>query len=341
LAAAALSVAAPVAPQARADSNIVDVPLEFTVANVNHTEVPCVADGRVYTVRGHLTAPAAQLSAGAVTLYEHGIAAGEWYWRLPVEGYNHSVEMARRGQSSLTIDRLGYDSSDVPDGTAMCVGSQATMAHEIVQDLRNGTYRQPSGKPVPRFGKVAIAGQSNGGQIAQIEAFSFHDVNTVVVMDWADQGLTQQAQARFLVASGYCATGGSRPKHGLGRSGYVYYDQGREEFENGNFHDAESPVLAAAIPHQNQNPCGDMLSQAPGILLDLVRAQNITVPVLGIYGEDDSRVQHGAEHMRLFTSAPETKEVTVPGAGHYMADSRRASLVFDTLADWLSKKLGG
>ncbi|MFC8182271.1 hypothetical protein CH293_17915 [Rhodococcus sp. 14-2470-1b] len=76
---AALMIGAPGRSTAQpAPPNVVDVPVSFTVRNVNDTAVPCSADGRTSTVRGHLTAPAAGIGS-AVTLYEHGIAAGEWY----------------------------------------------------------------------------------------------------------------------------------------------------------------------------------------------------------------------------------------------------------------------
>ncbi|MFF0449976.1 hypothetical protein ACFYT4_26825 [Streptomyces sp. NPDC004609] len=68
------------------DKGISDIPVSFTVRNVNRTKASCPDDGRTYTVRGHLTAPTRRLEGKgadkAVTLYQHGIAAGEWCWRL-------------------------------------------------------------------------------------------------------------------------------------------------------------------------------------------------------------------------------------------------------------------
>ncbi|MBV9313194.1 MAG: hypothetical protein JO100_05485 [Pseudonocardia sp.] len=50
-----------------ADS-IADIPVSFHVTNVNKT-VACIADGKNYTVRGHLTGPASKIhNPDAVTL---------------------------------------------------------------------------------------------------------------------------------------------------------------------------------------------------------------------------------------------------------------------------------
>ncbi|MFD0562726.1 alpha/beta hydrolase [Kitasatospora saccharophila] len=322
-----------------AAEDIVDVPVSFTVQNTDRTPAACPVDGRTYRVSGHLTAPAALLADGAgpraVTLYEHGIAAGEWYWRLDAPGYHHTEEMARKGDASLTIDRLGYGASDKPDGFESCIGGQADIAHQIVQQLRSGGYRADGRAAVP-FDRVVLAGQSNGGQISEIEAYTFQDVDGLVLMDWADLGLTPQANARFFTSLQTCLHGGSPVDGAAGPGGYAYYDLGTEEFQAGNFHDTDPAVLALAAPHQNRHPCGDMASQLNAVLVDLRHLADIKVPVLFLYGEKDARVQGGAEHRALFTGAADTQLVEIPGAGHYMGMARDAHQVHDSLADWLA-----
>ncbi|MEV1007065.1 alpha/beta hydrolase [Streptomyces sp. NPDC049881] len=332
------------AEQAAADTaarleaeDIVDLPVSFTVVNQNRTLAACAVDGETYTVRGHLTAPRAlldQAAAGeetAITLYEHGIAAGEWYWRLDAEGYHHAEELARRGHASLTIDRLGYDSSDRPDGLGSCIGGQADMAHQITEQLRDGSYDIEGGETYA-FDRIFLAGQSNGGQVVQIAAYSFQDVDGLVIMDWTDLGLTPQANARFFTSLQSCLQGGE--------DGYSYYDLGSEEFATGNFNDTEPEILELAVPHQNAHPCGDMVSQLGGVLMDVQQIPEITVPVLFLYGEEDARVEGGEEHAALFTGAESTELVEIPEAGHYMGLARQAPLVHDTLADWLDRQGG-
>ncbi len=328
------AVAAP--PTSPAD--VVDVPVEFRVVNVNETAVPCAGDGRTYTIRGHLTAPRHQLDGdGAITLYQHSSASGEWYWRLPVPGYHHAYEMAARGHASLTIDRLGYDSSDVPEGAAACIGAQATMAHQIVQALRRGEYRLTTGDPAPGFGKVFLAGHSNGGQLAETAAYTFGDVDAIVLMAWSDRAISPEVLARVAVATGQCATGGLAHESGNGTTGYVYFDRGSAAFAADNFADTDPAVLAAAVPLQNQLPCGDLISQSPGLLLNLARAGEITVPVLTIHGEYDRWSAGGADALAGFVSAPEKRSIVVAGAGHLLGQSRSPARIFDPLADWLDK----
>src|SRR5437764_1482064 len=135
------------------------IPVRFRVANTNRSGIPATSDGKTYTVRGHLTGPRRVLAhPHAVTLYFFGYDAGEWNWRLTdVKGYNHPLEMARRGHVSVTIDELGYDSSDHPEGMGTCMGAQADMAHKIVGMLRRGRYGA-RGRRAPRFSEIVLAG---------------------------------------------------------------------------------------------------------------------------------------------------------------------------------------
>ncbi|MDQ1050289.1 alpha/beta hydrolase [Streptomyces sp. V4I2] len=297
---------------------------------------------------GHLTAPASVLSGSkrAITFYQHGIASGEWYWRLDVPGYHYAEELAERGHASLTIDRLGYGASDRPDGLDTCIGAEADIAHQIVRQLRSGTYgldaaaaTDPAavkGDP-PAFDTVTLAGQSNGGQVVQIEAYSFGEIDGLMIMDWSDRGLTPEANTRFFSALQTCMAGGQPSRKAGDPSGYAYYDLGADQFRRGNFHDTEERVVDAATPHQNRHPCGDMTSQLDGVFTDLEHIGSIEVPVLLVYGDDDARVTGGAAHQRLFTGA-DTELVDIPGAGHYATMARSAPRTFDRIARWLDAR---
>jgi pimeloyl-ACP methyl ester carboxylesterase len=345
-----------------AKAGIADVPVSFSVRNTNRSRTGCRTDGGKYRVRGHLTAPASLLAGSgdgkkkAITLYQHGIAAGEWYWRLDVPGYHYAEELAERGHASLTLDRLGYGASDRPDGFGTCIGAEADIAHQVVRQLREGTYTV-GGKPQEpakeaakgaaeagkgaarptRFDTVTLAGQSNGGQIVQIEAYSFGGIDGLMIMDWTDRGLTPEANTRFFSALQSCMAGGSPSRKPSDPSGYVYYDLGPDQFRRGNFHDTERRVVDAATPHQNRHPCGDMTSQLDSVFTDLDNIRAIKVPVLMLYGDDDARVTGGAAHRRLFTGA-DTDLIDIPGAGHYATMARSAPRTFDRIAAWLDAR---
>jgi pimeloyl-ACP methyl ester carboxylesterase len=328
--------------------DIVDVPVSFTVRNTNRSKTGCRTGGGTHRVRGHLTAPASVLSGSkrAITLYQHGIASGEWYWRLDVPGYHYAEELAKRGHASLTVDRLGYGASDRPDGLDTCIGAEADIAHQIVRQLRSGKYSLDAasatdpaavkGTP-PAFDTVTLAGQSNGGQVVQIEAYSFGEIDGLMIMDWSDRGLTPEANTRFFSALQTCMAGGQPSQKAGDPSGYAYYALGADQFRRGNFHDTEERVVDAATPHQNRHPCGDMTSQLDAVFTDLEHVGSIKVPVLLVYGDDDARVTGGAAHRRLFTGA-DTELVDIPGAGHYATMARSAPRTFDRIANWLDAR---
>lgn len=355
LACTAAVVAFATAQNAVADpppGEVVQVPVVFSVENVNRSVVECGADGLRYDVAGTLTAPAGAIDdpGRAVTLYQHGIAGGEWYWNLPTDdpgllGYNHVVEMAERGHVSVSIDRLGYDDSGVPPGVETCIGAQADVTNQIVGQLRDGGYT--SGGERPAFGKVVLAGQSNGGLIANLTAVSFGGVDGLSVHGWGDLGFTPEADERFLAATGRCLTQfapGAAPGVGAGSAtgaptevppGYTYYDDGTEEFLTGNFADTEQAVLDAVVPLQNAHPCGDMSTITLGIYEDLQRLDEVAVPVHVVHGEADERIQ-GIEVQSGLYAGAQVDELVVPGAGHYMGLERGAALVHDDMAAWLT-----
>jgi len=339
---AAAAQEAPPAPTPVADTgDIVDLPVVFTVRNQNRTDVPCEPDGKEYRVRGHLTAPASVLEEDdpSVTLYLHGIATGEWYWRLDLPGYHYTRQMAGLGHASVTVDRLGYESSDKPEGLRSCIGAQADIAGQIVDQLRTGEYELEGEKPV-EFDRVTLAGHSNGGQIAQIAAYTFPGIDGLMVMSWTDLGLTDQALQRFLTAFQECVDGGEPAEEADDPRGYVHYDPTEQEFVTGNFHDAEQEVIEATLPLRNRHPCGDMASQLAGVVVDRAQVAEIDIPVLLLYGADDARVQGQAEHEEWFSGSPDTELVVIPSSGHFVGLERRASEVTDSVSAWLERQEG-
>lgn len=338
-----------------ADADIVDVPVTFTVTNDNRSLLPCNSDGREYTLSGHLTAPGESLAAeeSDVTLYQHGQAAGEWFWRLDLPGSHHAEEMARLGQTSLTLDRLGYGAGDRPDGMAMCLGSQADMTAQVIAALRTGDYEAADGADLPgeatAFDRVALAGHHNGAQIAQITAYSFDGAeapDALVLMGWSGTGLTDRANARFFGGLASCMQGGVPSEAGSGpppadpggAAGYAYVDVGRVNFVAAGFHDTGSPAAAAAAPLQDRTPCGDLGTQVEALATDTRHVDAIDVPVFFAFADADTRVAHGSDHVARFTGAPETRVVTVADAGHYFVLEPAAERMRSELAAWLEER---
>ena len=78
----------------------------------------------------------------------------------------------------LTVNRLGYGASGRPPGDGSCLGGQADTTHQVLNRLRAGTYRVDGTAPVP-FRRLALAGHSGGGPVAQVAAYSFPGIDAL------------------------------------------------------------------------------------------------------------------------------------------------------------------
>lgn len=285
-AAIATLTALPATPATAAEgAAIAEVPVTFTVTNSNRSSIPCATDGKQYTIRGHLTGPAAELATNELpggALYLHGLEVGEDFWRMPVVNDGFVEELAQRGHVSVTIDRLGYNGSGAPTGFASCVGGQADIAHQIIGQLRAGTY---GGARHPRFGKVALLGHSLGGAITEIEAYSFHDAAAIGVLSFADSALTPSVVAGSAAWGLSCLAGGTRSE--AGAPGYAYLTTSQADYRRNFLAHTPWAVLPQAIALRELNPCGDMFSGVVAVPISLLNLSRIAVPVLVMTGTDD------------------------------------------------------
>jgi pimeloyl-ACP methyl ester carboxylesterase len=292
----------------------------FRVQNTNTSGVPCPSDNAAYTVRGHLVGPQSVLAGPAqrvVTVYLTGEDIGESNWRLTaVPGYDWPSQMAQLGHVSLTIDMLGYGGSGHPDGQQSCWGSQADVAHQVITQLRNGTYAVGRGLPV-KFQQVVLAGHDAGGAIAEIEAYSYKDIDGLALVTYADQGFTPLLMERFARAGTVCAAGGE-PAYPGGPGGY-YYMERPDEYGPDLFYDADPAVIDAVIRLRERNPCGGIAWATTAINTNLVRDAEITKPVLLVIGREDKIwTQDGwALQKGHFTGSSDVTAVSIPGTGHY------------------------
>jgi pimeloyl-ACP methyl ester carboxylesterase len=322
---------------------IVEIPVTFAVQNVNRSRVPCTADGLSYEVNGHIVASQALLETDAptATLWLHGGTAGEWMWHFTaVPGYDFATEMAHLGHASVVIDRLGFDKSGHPDGTQLCNGAQADVAHQIIGQLRSGEYSMAAGVAAPRFSRVALGGQSGGAFMTQIEAYSFHDADGIVVVGWADQPISFVPRAGLEVALNalpVCARGGEPVEDdGSGAPGYVYAWPSRDAEIEDTMFDADPAVIAAMGPLINRDPCGYFTSVAAMFALDNVYVPTIDVPVLLVVGDHDLITPTEADLQRLrFSNSPEVSLAVIPHTGHTGMLERSAPVFRAAISNWL------
>jgi len=321
---------------------VVSLPVSFEVENVNRSKVACASDGATYTVRGHIVGPTKELrreTANGATLYLHGLSFGEFFWDFAqAQNYDFATKQAMAGQVSVVIDRLGYGSSDKPEGNSICVGSRADIAHQIVLDLRAGSYEvTPSGQ-APKFSRVVLAGHSYGGQIAQVAAYSFGDIDGLMVIGYADRVQSQVLRDNAAYAATVCASGGLRVG-GAGPAGYAPFGP-PEGAAAALFNSADPAVQSAALQLLTIDPCGDTASFGPAVAVDLVNVPSIEVPVLIIAGGSDALfpVPAGPDQASLFTGAASVEQVTLPAFAHAVTLERAyAPSALRPLNDWLHK----
>jgi len=272
-------------PSAEAKAvKVTSLPVAFQVKNTNTTTAPgCTSDGATYTVRGHLTAPAKGKRSG-VTLYLHGLGLGEWLWNFQqVKSYNFAAGMARAGRASVTIDRLGYGASDKPpDGKSVCIGSQADVAHQIVGQLKTGSFTVQGGK-ARKFKRVGLVGHSAAGQISITEAYTYRDLRALVVVGFSFSNLPR-GNDEFGFQRIAC-DGGGDPVAGL--LNYGFFGRTEAGFRSTMFRSAPKAVQDAAVKLHYPDPCGDNYSLIDTIQKQAANVAKVRVPVLVVCGTKD------------------------------------------------------
>jgi pimeloyl-ACP methyl ester carboxylesterase len=336
----ALALLAPASASAK--SQPASYPVAFTVTNLNRSAVagvPCGADGAVYTVAGHITGPRSALSRKprAVTLYLHGLGLGEWLWNFTrVPAYNYVRNQAAAGHISVSVDRIGYGASGHPVGTASCIGSQADVAHQIVQHLRAGSYAVTGAKPIA-FKKVALVGHSAAGAIATVAAYSFGGVNALGVVAFSANN-QQFASDQFGYERITCEAGGEPAGSGL-PGGYALFGRTDADFRAAMFRSAPANVVSAAVPLHYRDPCGDNLSLIPTLVRQPIGIRKIKVPVLVVCGSRDRlySAYNCTEQAARYTKSRSHRAVIVKGAGHALPIERQARKFRARLGGWLER----
>jgi len=320
-------------------ARIVEMPVSFAVRNVNRSMVPCSSDGRPYAVRGHLVAARFQLArpVPAVTLYVHATVFDEaTTWRFSaVPGYDYATGQARAGHASVTIDQLGYGSSDIPKGSDVCAGSQADVVHQVIGELRSGSYTAGGVAHGPVFAGVALAGFSFGSIVDEIEAHSFSDIQALVTTGWADLAPfmsrpNAQAALKFLPV---CAQGGE-PKWPGGPGGYAYAIKGRERDYIFN---VDPRVERDLLAREERDPCGELDSGAQAVPSNIARLSTVKVPVLLVYGQDDQVIPLASRVLQrsLYSGSRDVTLLEIPNAGHGVMWSRTAPIFRRDVSRWL------
>jgi pimeloyl-ACP methyl ester carboxylesterase len=321
---------------------VVDLSVSFPVRNANTSRVACPSDAARYTVRGRLVAPSAALaSAGphGVTVYVHGFNFGgvSTFDFRALPAYDFAAKMAGLGQTSLVIDRLGFDSSGLPPGPKTCVGSAADVLHQIITAIRRGSYRL-GGRRAPRFSRVVVAGHDLGGEIAEVEAYSYRDLNGLIVLDFADAGLTPTLAQWSVQGAADCSEGGKPARPG-GPGGYFDLGPPTAQLKRLAFVNANPALVTRLVKYRRRNPCGDLGSALPGFSADMTHLGELKVPVLIAAGDRDVAFSSAGvlRQRAFFTGSKDVTLAILANTGHFPMFERTAPRFRGIVSAWLRR----
>ncbi|WP_170219354.1 alpha/beta hydrolase [Nocardioides litoris] len=278
---------------------------------------PLQPDRREHRVRATIVGPRhVVVGRGGVETFHllvHDAGTGGWFWNLRgTPTYDYAGQLARQGETSVVLDRLGYDRSPLP-GRATCLAAQAEVLHQVVQHLYAGTYAKP-GRPrenTQNAAHVVTHGHGTGATITQLEAARYRDVDGVVLMSPTSTSPTTAALRVLQQQSLTC----------LGGAGSAAYGASAAEFRRLLFASAPAAVQRAAAARRNPTPCGDVASLAQTVLE--AGSARLHAPALVLTGSRDGRNRAAA----AVASDDRVVRRTVAGAGSALPLERQAPAV--------------
>jgi pimeloyl-ACP methyl ester carboxylesterase len=314
---------------------VTSIPVSFDVVTDNQSGLPC-AVGTLpsllpiehhETVRGHITGPRRELESGRLdgTVYSHGDGYDESFWRYPRDdNYNYADQMARHGHISITFNRLGYGNSTAPNGNDICFGTEASVVHQIIRQLRDGDYHGPR---TPRFNRLGLVGHSAGGFIAEQEAAGFHDIDALGVLDSGELNAMPLLAVRSGQQQIRCLTDSHH--------GYAGLEANGREFADDHIYNAEPRVADYLVSRRTIDACAGTRNAPQALGGDGVRNSLIRVPVLVLGGANDKFFPHPQLQAKAYTQSRKVTVEEIPASGHAVAFSREHRRFQDRMNAWL------
>ncbi len=303
------------------------VAVRFDVVTSNRSGVPCATAPveRHVVVRGHLTGPRSALRDGVDgALYSHGDGYDETFWRYTADPkYDFVADMAKRGHVSVTIDRLGYGDSDKPNGNGICFGTEADVLHQIVGQLRDGSYH---GDTTPSFRRVALLGHSASGLIVEQEAAAFSDVDALGVISSGEANATPLVAQRAAEQQVRCLTA---------PNGYAGLEADAAQFRADHIHNMEPGIADAITARRTKDACAGTRNASQALPINALRNNTIDVPVLLLGGANDSFFPHPSRQALTYSLGGPVTVKELADTGHAIAFGRTAPEFRDDVHRWL------
>jgi pimeloyl-ACP methyl ester carboxylesterase len=303
------------------------------------------SDGQaIYSVTGWLCARG-NFSGKTVQLLVSGVSYDHNYWDFPYQPNNYSyVQSATRaGYATFNFDRIGVGLSDKPPATDVTIPAEAYVAHELIQDLRQGKISGTS------FKKVIAVGHSMGASILSVEGGTYNDADGLILADSLHQAnvakQTQLATTRYPAAQDPKFENAGLPDGYLttkpGTRGDGYYDTKY----------ADPQVVAKDEQLKQTATTGEFATLAQGRNPQFSKA--IKTPVLLVVGQNDSiNCNEGAglsckdsatiiaREKDNFSQAACLEAFVLPNSGHDTNLHYNAKDWFKAASDWANKRIG-
>ncbi|GAA0547521.1 alpha/beta hydrolase [Paractinoplanes ferrugineus] len=284
-----------------------------------------------YRLAGWLCRPARTTTT--VQLLMPGLTYTHRYWTGPDERSNYTAAALDSGDAVYLVDRIGTGASDRPPADEVTTTTEATVTHQVIGALRNGT--------VGRFTRVTGVGHSFGSVIWMAEAATYQDVDALVLTGLLHD-IRPDEMNRF-VTDLYPAAADTKFASSAPPDGYLTTRPGSRP---GYFLDPNTAVRGAASWDEQTKTTATSgeLTFTPDDELTYSRA--ITVPVLVVMGATDALFCGTGQpcttpadicqrERTAFPNGTPLAAVTVPVTGHSINLHRTAALAFTAITAWL------
>ena len=300
------------------------------------------SDATVYHVFGVLCSRGS-LQHKTIQITLHGSTYSHLYWDWPFQPatYSYMRRATAAGYAVLNLDRIGIGESDRPPAAAVTIGANAYVVHQIVQALRGGDLVVPSFGRI-RAKRVALVAHSLGSLIGIQEAATYDDVDGVVptgLSHTITPALGEALAALYPASLDPRFAGQSIP------DGYLTSQPGdRDIFYQAPFYDP----LVLALDEQTKETVttGELDTAIPALGL----SGGVHTPVVVVVGdfdlafcEEPSCTESGslANEASFYPADSCAEVVIIPEAGHDLNLHLNAQVAYDTVLEWLDRRVGG
>jgi pimeloyl-ACP methyl ester carboxylesterase len=278
-----------------------------------------------YSITGELCATPVELASGeTVQLLIHGATYNHTYWDFgTIDGvsYSYARDLAAAGFATFAIDEIGAGQSSHPLSSDITIDVAAYVAHEIVQDLRDGVIAHT------KFAKVIEVGHSFGSFTTWVEAATYHDVAGAIITGAAHD---TTVFSESIAADSYPAIDDPKFADSGLDPGYLTTKPGTRGSIFYNPADSDPNVIAQDEATKDVISSTEIATGEP--LEESTITQQIDVPVLVILGGDDnlfcgaevdgasfscsSGQELASEEASYYSPAAELRACIVPNSGH-------------------------